>query len=115
MQPPQAMSFQGRQHMQNRYRRSLLMVTVLVGAAVGIATQALAQTFNEFPLPTAGSAPFGITTGPDGALWFTEFAYNKIGRITTAGVVTEFTIPTSSSYPEVITVGSDGALWFTES
>ena len=28
--------------------------------------------------------PYGIAAGPDGALWFTEFA-GRIGRITTAG------------------------------
>ena len=55
--------------------------------------------FTEFPIPTAGSGPTGITTGPDGALWFTEtrLAGNKIGRITTAGVVTEFSTPTAGS------------------
>jgi virginiamycin B lyase len=39
---------------------------------------------NHFPVPTPGSEPFDITTGPDGALWFTEFLGNKIGRIETA-------------------------------
>jgi virginiamycin B lyase len=40
---------------------------------------------SEFPLPQADSAPDGITTGPDGALWFTEVGSNgnRIGRITT--------------------------------
>jgi virginiamycin B lyase len=38
-----------------------------------------AQVFTEFPLPTSGSGPFGITTGPDGALWFTEGSASKIG------------------------------------
>ncbi len=33
----------------------------------------------EFPVPTAGSAPRDITTGPDGNLWFTEYLGNKIG------------------------------------
>jgi len=37
------------QHMKNRYRRSLLMVTVLVGAVVGIAAQALAQFTQQGP------------------------------------------------------------------
>jgi streptogramin lyase len=27
--------------------------------------------------------PQGITTGPDGALWFTNYDGNSIGRITT--------------------------------
>ncbi len=40
----------------------------------------------EFPLPTANSAPGAITAGPDGALWFTEGAGNRIGRITPGGV-----------------------------
>jgi len=66
----------------------------------------------ESPIPTAHSYPQGITAGLDGALWFTEF--NKIGCITTAGVITEHRIPTALSSPGGITAGPDGALWFTE-
>jgi virginiamycin B lyase len=33
----------------------------------------------EFPVPTANSAPNGITAGPDGSVWFTEEGANKIG------------------------------------
>jgi virginiamycin B lyase len=76
---------------------------------------AAAQTINEFPLPTANSYPFAITTGPDGALWFTEYSgRGKIGRITTNGIISEFPTPTSGSGPSPITVGPDGALWFGE-
>jgi len=39
-------------------------------------------TITEFPIPTAKSGPNGITAGPDGNLWFTEEAGNKIGQIT---------------------------------
>ena len=39
----------------------------------------------------------------------------KIGRITTAGVVTnEFAVPTANGQPFGIAAGPDGALWFTE-
>ena len=58
--------------------------------------------------------PFGITAGPDGALWFTEFANNTIGRISTTGVISEYPIPTIGAGPYGITAGPDGALWFTE-
>jgi streptogramin lyase len=75
---------------------------------------ALAQTIIEYPLPTAGSGPAVITAGPDGALWFAEMLGNKIGRITTNGVMSEFPTPTVSSQPAGITTGPDGALWFTE-
>jgi len=72
-------------------------------------------TINEFSVPTANGAPVGITRGPDGNLWFTEQLGNKIGRITTGGVVTEFPIPTAGSGPYGITSGPDGNLWFMES
>ncbi len=82
-------------------------------AALVLTTVARAQTITEFPVATAGCQPGGITAGPDGNLWFTEFHGNKIGRITTAGTITEF--PTAAATnPELIAVGSDGNLWFPE-
>ena len=51
-----------------------------------------AITITEFPLPTAGGGPLGITAGSDGNLWFTgftEYDGNKIGKITTTEVITE--------------------------
>ena len=57
-------------------------------------------------------APYGITAGPDGALWFTNAGNNSIGRITTAGVVTNYT-GTGINEPRGITAGPDGALWFS--
>src|SRR5260370_26705818 len=38
-----------------------------------------AGMITEFPVPTAGSAPRDMTTGPDGNLWFTEYLGNTIG------------------------------------
>ena len=55
----------------------------------------------------------GITVGSDGAFWFAEEGANKIGRMTTSGVVTEFSTPTQNSNPVAITLGPDGASWFT--
>jgi virginiamycin B lyase len=101
--------------MQNRCRRALFVAIVISGAS-GVGKQALAQTVTEFPIPTPGSLPSGITVGPDGALWFTESGgVGKIGRITTAGVITEFEIPDYfESQPNGITTGPDGALWFAQ-
>ena len=61
------------------------------------------------------AGPDQIAAGPDGNLWFTEAFGNKIGRITTAGVITEFAVPTAGSGPFGITAGPDGAVWFLES
>jgi virginiamycin B lyase len=101
--------------MQNRYRRLLLATIVSLSGVAGVAEHALAVTFTEFPVPTVDGGPWSITTGPDGALWFTESFANKIGRITTAGVITEFKIPSANSQLlGGITQGPDGALWFGE-
>ncbi len=62
----------------------------------------------------------GITTGSDGALWFTggtptgTFAGFIIGRITTSGAATEFPHSAVSGGLGSIADGPDGALWFTE-
>src|SRR6266487_2029527 len=100
------------------------LITALI-ACVGLLSLssapawAAAGTITEFPTPTANSGPVGITAGPDGNLWFTETATNKIGRITTGGAITEFTLPTTCGSsggcgPYAITAGPDGNLWFTE-
>ena len=41
-------------------------------------------TIHEFSVPTAGGQPLGITSGPDGNLWFTEGSGNKIGQVVLA-------------------------------
>jgi streptogramin lyase len=73
---------------------------------------AAAGTITEFP---TNGASFGITAGPDGNLWFTEFNMGAIGRITPSGSFSTFHIPTAKSGPAGITAGPDGNVWFTES
>jgi virginiamycin B lyase len=102
--------------MQNRCQRVLLTMIVLLCGVGGLAGRALALTFTEFPIST-DSRPVGITTGPDGALWFTEPYLDKIGRITTKGTIREFKMPRGSTLPGSlgnITQGPDGALWFND-
>jgi streptogramin lyase len=62
-------------------------LAVLAGFLVVLisALPAEAVSIREFSIPTAGSRPLTLTEGPDGAMWFTEFATNRIGRITTGG------------------------------
>ncbi len=58
------------------------------------------------------SGPLGVTTGPDGALWYTNSDGDSIGRISPTGVVSSFNDP-SIDAPSRIASGPDGALWFT--
>jgi len=55
-----------------------------------------------------------IASGPDGNLWLTEKAVNRIARITVSGGLTEFTLPHPGSGPLSITPGFNNDLWFTE-
>ena len=69
----------------------------------------------EYPVPTAGAAPWGIVTGPDGGVWFTENGVGKLGRIDpTTRAITEYLLPQIGSGPASITVGPNHHLWFIE-
>jgi streptogramin lyase len=90
-----------------------LMVLAIVGSVLGLLTQtvAAAPTITEFHVSNVG-VPQGITAGPDGNLWFTEFYDNVAGRITTSGVSKLFTLNTVNS-ATYITSGPSGDLWVT--
>ncbi len=66
-------------------------------------------TYADLDEPSAD--PQGITTGPDGNLWFTEQA-GGIGRMTPKGSLTQYSI--GGTNPDGITVGPDTNLWFVE-
>lgn len=64
-----------------------------------------------------------ITAGADGALWFVERMFGRIGRITEAGEWSALTLPDPAGAPvgelgaprpEALTAGPDGELWFIE-
>ncbi len=66
-------------------------------------------------IPTLNSDPTSMTLGPDGNLWFTENAANKIGEFNrTTSKITEYPLGGGRG-PQTITTGPDGNLWFTES
>lgn len=74
-----------------------------------------------FAISVNGGIPSGITSGPDGNLWFTLPAgtgssgnTHYIGQITPSGAMTFFPVPTLDSFPSGIATGGDGNLWFTE-
>ncbi len=104
-------------------RRVRMASSVLVGVAmvavclVFPATRAAAAAeppvgvVTRYLSPSVGS-PAGITSGPDGARWFTNPSSNTIGRITKDGAISTFGDATIAD-PHGIVVGPDGALWFT--
>jgi streptogramin lyase len=76
-----------------------------------IARMTLGGSVTRFPLAMSNVAPGGITSGPDGNLWFTTIF--TIGRITPTGTITEFAT-TANAFPTEITRGPDGNLWFSQ-
>jgi virginiamycin B lyase len=90
----------------------LKVAAVLLCGAISAAAQTGYSNVREYPVPTMASDPAGITLGPDGALWFTEYS-NKIGRITTSGAITEYPVLGYNDALNNIVAGPDGALWFT--
>jgi virginiamycin B lyase len=95
-----------------RAAATLVCVPVLtVTITAGSAGSTLVGNVTIYGDPSIAGAS-AITTGPDGALWFTNGQTNSIGRITTDGTVTNYTDP-SIIKPSAITAGPDGALWFT--
>jgi virginiamycin B lyase len=83
-----------------------------------LAANAMAQSgahiaITQFPLE-ATSFPTSITAGPDGALWFTEYDANAIGRISTSGGITLYPLSGLPGGLENIVSGPDNALWFSQ-
>lgn len=73
----------------------------------------MSGTITEYELPSVNARPHAIIAGED-CLWFTEWAANKIGRISMDGVIHEYEIPTENSEPHGLTLGKDKEVWFAE-
>jgi streptogramin lyase len=55
----------------------------------------------------------GLTRGPEGDMWFTEPAANRIERVSPTGNPEGFTVPTAASLPTGIVGAPGGFLWVT--
>jgi uncharacterized repeat protein (TIGR01451 family) len=97
------------------FRLRWIAVAVAWALVIALPTESRADAlrFTEFPAGTY-STPLGITSGPDGDLWFAEFSLGKIGRMTPSGSLSEYDVPFDGrSVPTFITSGPDGNLWFS--
>ena len=73
-----------------------------------------ALAVQEFPVPTTGEGPYGITAA-DRGLWFTESHGNNAGLISSlGGSIRELPIPSPNSLARGITADQSGTVWFTE-
>src|SRR4051812_21153438 len=93
--------------------RAALVVSLLAfGGGLGAASATAATPVpGRVSLYTAINNPRGIVKGPDGALWYTNFGTNSIGRLSPSGEIVEYSAA-AVNRPTDIAVGSDDALWF---
>ena len=99
-----------RDRIQPRHSTWVLALAVMVLLFAGSSRATAAIT--SFPLPTAASAPVGITAGPDGNVWARESAASRVVRIRPSGQTTEFTLPAGREPLDIVSAG--GLLWWTE-
>jgi streptogramin lyase len=93
---------------------SIVQVDPLLPSVDGGTAWPATVNATSFAISDNSAKPTYITSGSDGALWFTDPGRNAIGRMTTLGATTEFAIPTPVSDILGITKGPDDNLWFTE-
>jgi virginiamycin B lyase len=95
---------------------STLAALVALGLVAALtAAAAPPDSLTEFSAGlNAGSIPFRLVSGADGAVWFTDQGTTKaIGRVTTDGSISELALA-PPAVPRQIRVGPDGAIWFTD-
>ena len=73
------------------------------------------HAITEFPVPTPTADPIGITAGPDGNLWFTEFGSRQGRPYLDRRLRSSRKVALSAgSGPRFITAAPDGDLYVTE-
>lgn len=74
-------------------------------------------TIDEFPVPTADSAPTGIDVAPNGQVWFTERDGNNLARLVVTSTVDyrvdEFALPRPFGQLQDVEVEHDNSIWLT--
>jgi streptogramin lyase len=86
--------------------------------AIGEFDPATNTVLGEADVPTAGAVLYGITTAPDGTIWFAENNNYNIGSFTpptsgtlSTGGISEHQVKTNQQH--LITVDAQGDVWFS--
>lgn len=101
--------------------RMVLVFALALAGPLSIPLNAYASTgITYYPIPQGIGVAGAMTTGPDGAIWFSNScpgdscsssAHWNVVRMSMSGEVTSY--PNEDAIND-ITTGPDGALWFTE-
>ena len=91
----------------------VLVVLVFCAGSIGRGATHAGISIRMFRAGT-NAGPVAITSGPDGAVWFTNERARSVGRITSSGSISARAASGVSASPGAITAGRDGALWFVD-
>ena len=87
-----------------------IAATLAGSASVGV----LNVQIQEYDVPTPKSRPHDPALAPDGSLWYTGQAANKLGRLDPkTGEFKEYPLKTPNSGPHGLVSDKDGNIWFT--
>ncbi len=94
--------------------RRLFFIAMVSAFAAFAATGMLTVQIKEFEVPTPNSRPHDPAVAPDGSLWYTGQAANKLGRLNPqTGQFSEYPLSTPDSGPHGLTADQEGNIWFT--
>ncbi len=97
----------------------LAAATISIGALGTSSAGAAAGVIDEYPIPIL-TTPYGITSGPDGKLWFVDSGNHEggtfVGRMSTSGASSpsEVVQLPSPKLGLAATLGPDGNMWVAQ-
>jgi virginiamycin B lyase len=92
----------------------LCVFTLIAAVSALAAVGTLSVPIKEYEVPTPQSRPHDPTVAPDGALWYTGQAANKLGRLDPkTGEFKEYPLKTPGSGPHGLVADRQGNIWFT--
>ena len=92
----------------------LCMFTLAVILSGFAAVETLSVQIMEYEVPTPNSRPHDPAVAPDGSLWYTGQAANKLGRLDPkTGEFKEYPLKTPKSGPHGLVADKDDNIWFT--
>lgn len=94
--------------------RKLCIFAVLTAVAAFAAAGTLHAPIHEYSVPTPNSRPHDPAVAPDGSLWYTGQAANRLGRLdVNTGTFREYPLKTLDSGPHGLVADHAGNIWFT--
>src|SRR5690348_16542330 len=87
---------------------------IAAGCVTIAAFGGVSVSIQEWDVPTPDSRPHDPVVAPDGSLWYTGQAANKLGRLDPqSGQIQEFPLDVEISGPHGLVADAEGNIWFT--